>query len=75
MVPLNHFLLLSGLLFGISPHDPLTFVALAVGLMMVALLATWIPARRAATASDVTPARCSCDARRSSSMPSANVPA
>jgi putative ABC transport system permease protein len=39
--------LLSGLLFGISPHDPLTFVALPAGLLIVALLASWIPARRA----------------------------
>jgi hypothetical protein len=40
--------LLSSLLFGVSPTDPLTFVALAVLLAGVALLACWIPARRAA---------------------------
>jgi ABC-type antimicrobial peptide transport system permease subunit len=39
--------LLSGLLFGVSPYDPLTFVALPAGLLSVALLASWIPARRA----------------------------
>jgi putative ABC transport system permease protein len=39
--------LLSGLLFGVSPHDPLTFAALSVGLLMVVLVASWIPARRA----------------------------
>jgi putative ABC transport system permease protein len=39
--------LLSSLLFGVSAHDPLTFVALPAGLLLVALLASWIPARRA----------------------------
>lgn len=39
--------LLSGLLFGVSPHDPLTFVVLPAGLFAVAVLASWIPARRA----------------------------
>jgi ABC-type antimicrobial peptide transport system permease subunit len=39
--------LLSSLLFGISATDPLTFVGVAVLLSMVALLASYIPARRA----------------------------
>jgi ABC-type antimicrobial peptide transport system permease subunit len=39
--------LLSGLLFGVSPHDPLTFVVLPAALLMVAALASLIPARRA----------------------------
>jgi putative ABC transport system permease protein len=38
---------LAGLLFGVSAHDPLTFVALPAGLLAVAVLASWIPARRA----------------------------
>ncbi len=38
---------LASLLFGVSPNDPLTFVAVALLLLVVALLATWIPARRA----------------------------
>ncbi len=39
--------LLSGLLFGVSPHDPLTFVVLPAALLIVAALASLIPARRA----------------------------
>jgi ABC-type antimicrobial peptide transport system permease subunit len=39
--------LLKGLLFGISASDPLTFAVIAVALIGVALLACWIPARRA----------------------------
>jgi putative ABC transport system permease protein len=40
--------LLSGLLFGVSANDPLTFVAIVGVLSLVALLACWVPARRAA---------------------------
>jgi putative ABC transport system permease protein len=39
--------LLKGLLFGISASDPLTFVVIALVLIAVALIACWIPARRA----------------------------
>jgi putative ABC transport system permease protein len=39
--------LLQGLLFGISASDPTTFVVIAALLVGVALLACWIPARRA----------------------------
>jgi putative ABC transport system permease protein len=39
---------LEGLLYGVSARDPLTFAALAAGLAAVTLLATWMPARRAA---------------------------
>ena len=34
-------------LFGVAPHDPLTFAAVAAILMVVALLACYLPARRA----------------------------
>jgi putative ABC transport system permease protein len=39
--------LLKTLLFGLSATDPLTFIVIAALLIMVALLACWIPARRA----------------------------
>ena len=39
--------LMAGLLFGVRPGDPLTFAAITVLLLFVALLASWIPARRA----------------------------
>jgi putative ABC transport system permease protein len=38
---------LSGLLFGITARDPLTFVVVPAALLVVALAACWIPARRA----------------------------
>ena len=39
--------LLSSLLFGVQPFDPLTYGAVIAGLGGVALLATWLPARQA----------------------------
>jgi putative ABC transport system permease protein len=38
---------LSGLLFGVSARDPLTFVLVPAALLFVSLAACWIPARRA----------------------------
>jgi len=38
---------LSSLLYGVRPNDALTFVAVALLLIAVALLACYIPARRA----------------------------
>ena len=40
--------LLSSLLFGVSPHDPLVFGAVSLVLATVAILACYVPARRAA---------------------------
>ena len=39
--------LMRSLLFGVSAVDPLTFVVVAVSLTLVALVACWLPARRA----------------------------
>ena len=40
--------LLKTLLFGVSTTDPLTFAVIALSLALVALLACYLPARRAA---------------------------
>ncbi|HET7216348.1 MAG TPA: ABC transporter permease [Terriglobia bacterium] len=45
-LPLTRFL--SSLLYGVTPTDPLTFIAVSVILIAVATLACYIPARRAA---------------------------
>jgi ABC-type antimicrobial peptide transport system permease subunit len=39
--------LISSMIFGVSPDEPLTFVAVAAISLIVALLACYIPARRA----------------------------
>ena len=39
--------LMSGLLFGVSPDDPVTFAGISVLLAIVAMLACYLPARRA----------------------------
>jgi putative ABC transport system permease protein len=41
--------LLTSLLYQVKPSDPLTLLAMPLVLMMVALFACWLPARRAAT--------------------------
>jgi putative ABC transport system permease protein len=39
--------LMESFLFGVRPTDPLTFAVTASGLLLIALIACWIPARRA----------------------------
>ena len=39
---------LRGLLYGVSPTDPVTLSATSAALLAVAFIASWIPAHRAA---------------------------
>ncbi len=45
--------LMSSLLFHVSPVDPLTYAAVTVGLVAAALLASYLPSRRAASVNPV----------------------
>jgi ABC-type lipoprotein release transport system permease subunit len=40
---------LRGFLFEVNPLDPLTFCAVPVLMLLLALVAAWVPARRAAS--------------------------
>jgi predicted permease len=50
--------LMSKILYGVSATDPLTFSAVAIVLMLVALIACYIPARRAMRVDPVIALRC-----------------
>ena len=54
-IPLSR--LLSGLLFGVEPVDPPTIAVSAVLLVLVALIAAWIPARTATAVDPMTALR------------------
>jgi len=54
-IPLSR--LLSGLLFGVEPVDPPTIAVSAVLLVLVALIAAWIPARTATAVDPITALR------------------
>jgi ABC-type antimicrobial peptide transport system permease subunit len=41
--------LMTALLYGVSPADPLTYASVAAGLVGIALLASYVPARKAAS--------------------------
>jgi ABC-type lipoprotein release transport system permease subunit len=48
---------MAGFLLRVQPLDPLTFVATAAFLMVIGLLATWVPARRATAVDPATTLR------------------
>jgi len=50
--------LMSGLLYGVGATDPATFAAVCAVLGLVALGATWMPARRAIAVDPLAALRC-----------------
>jgi predicted permease len=50
--------LVSSLLYGVTPTDPMTFAGVALFLVVVAVLASWLPARRATRVDPMQALRC-----------------
>ena len=49
---------LSSMLFGVSAHDPIAFIAVPIFLLSIALIASYIPARRAMQVDPIVALRC-----------------
>jgi putative ABC transport system permease protein len=58
LVALGAARFLKGLLYGIGPADPFTFVTIALVWFAVAALAAWLPALRAARVDPLIALRC-----------------
>ena len=48
---------MSSLLYGVRPHDPVVFIAVAIILQTMAILASWVPALRASKVDPMTALR------------------
>ncbi|HNC24036.1 MAG TPA: hypothetical protein PLU52_07505 [Opitutaceae bacterium] len=49
---------MGSLLYEVRPNDPVNFAAVALLLVFVALVASWLPARRAAKVDPIVALRC-----------------
>jgi putative ABC transport system permease protein len=50
--------LIAGVLYGVSSHDPLTFLTVSLVLMAIAAIAGLVPARRAMRLDPIVALRC-----------------
>jgi ABC-type lipoprotein release transport system permease subunit len=48
---------MAGLLYNVRPNDPLTYATVVIALLLIALAASFLPARRATRVSPVTALR------------------